>query len=151
MMNENLKFEIDNALAPTPDGSRKSSSYVWKSSGGPKLYVTVTFDEFYTIEGMIINLGASGSSMHNMCNALGRAISLGIQEIRKVNSARVIPFLQKMIDNLSGFSSEVVWMSETMGTVNSIPDVLGRILNRHIEMTEALEEMHSGEEEDEAS
>ena len=112
------------------------------------LYIIVTFDEFYVIDGIIINQGASGTSMHNVCNALGRTISHSIQKIQKLESKETIKYIEDLVKIYTGFTSETMWMHETMGSVLSIPDVFAKILQRHIDVTEALEEMHTGEEED---
>jgi len=149
IVRDHLEPEIEHSFSKESPGSRKSATYIWKSSAGPKLYITVTFDEFHTIEGFIANHEASGSSMHNVCNALGRMISLGIQKVRRVDPDGLTEYIEKQIANLSGFNSETMWMHDTMGAVLSIPDVFAKILERHLEVTEAIEEIHSGEEENE--
>jgi hypothetical protein len=143
-----MEREIEHALSNDTPGSRKSVTYRFKSSAGVSLYITLTFDEFYVIEGMIINQGASGTSMHNVCNALGRVISLGIQEIRKSRPERLYDFIMKQAANLEGFSSEVLWLSDDLGNAQSIPDVLSLILKRHVEIAEAIDDLHSGEEDE---
>ena len=142
--------DINHAVSDVPNGSRLSTTYKFRNSTGTTLYVTITFDEFYVIEGIIINQGASGTSMHNVCNALGRVTSVAIQFILKHKPEVLEKFLEKIAGNLEGYSSEVLWMSDDLGNANSIPDVLARILRRHIEVSESLENMHSGEEEEDA-
>ena len=147
-MNDVPQAEIQHALSTAPAGSHNSTTYCFRSSVGPKLYVILTFDEFYVIKGMMINHEASGTSLHNICNAIGRIISLGIQEIRKIKPNSLYDYILKQVENLSGFSSDVLWMNDDLGNAQSIPDVLALILKRHVAISEAVDELHSGEEEE---
>jgi len=128
-------------------GACHSVTYKFHSSQGVKMYVIVNVDEFNVINGMFLNIGESGTTLHNVVNALGRMVSLAIQEVRKTNPGRLTEYLMKTVGNLSGMSSDSVWMSDELGSANSIPDVLGLILLRHVEIEETMDDMHTGEEE----
>lgn len=102
------------------------------------MYVTAGADEYGTLNSLILNVGSSGTTVHNICNALGRVISIAIQN----DKATALQIVQTLED----VSSEVVWMSDTLGQARSIPEVLAKILLRHIEIEHEIDAMHSGEE-----
>ena len=139
---------IEHYTGTPRSGSDHSITYQFRASSGTKMYVIVTVDEFNVVNGMFINVGESGTTIHNTVNAMGRIISLSIQEIRKTKPDRLIDFILKIVGSLEGMSSDVVWMSDEFENANSIPDVIGLILLRHIEIEEEMDALHSGEEED---
>jgi hypothetical protein len=139
-----LKDAAHHLMNDMQPGVKPTITYVWKNTAGTKMYVIVGCDEFGVINSMILNIGESGTTLHNMGNSLGRVISLALQE----NSKLALPIIQTLED----FSSDVMWMpknnSEDMGTAKSIPGVLAKILFRHHEIEQELEAIHTGEETD---
>ena len=131
---------VDQFMQPTHAAAAHSVTYRWKSDIGTKMYIIVGVDEFGVICSMFISMGSSGTQMHNISNALGRVISLCIQNDKAT--------LMEIVQTLEDFSSEQVWMSDTLGRAKSVPAVIALILERHLRVEEILENMHSGIEED---
>jgi hypothetical protein len=121
-------------------GIKNSITYNWHNTAGAKMHVHVSTDEFGVLDTMIINVGSSGTTTHNIVNALGRVLSIAIQRDKKI--------AMDIVQTLEGFSSEVDWISEELGRAPSIPDVISKVLLRHIDIETAIEDMHSGEEEE---
>jgi hypothetical protein len=117
------------------EGSIPSISYRFKGSAGPSMYITVSLDEYGVVNGMFINVGSSGSTIHNVCNALARVISIAIQN----DKATSIQIVQTMED----VGSEVVWICDTLGKADSIPAAIALVLLRHVKIDEKMEEIHT--------
>jgi hypothetical protein len=99
------------------------------------MYIVISLDEFGVTNGMFIQVGSSGSTVHNVCNALARVISIAIQR----DKATALQIVQTMED----VKSEVIWMSDKLGNADSIPAAISLVLLRHIELEAQIEEMHT--------
>jgi hypothetical protein len=138
---EHVKKHVTHAMSVCQPGQTISTTYRWRSDIGGKMHVTVGIDEFGVVCNMFINVGSSGTQMHNICNALGRVISLCIQNDKAT--------LIQIVETLEDFRSECVWMSDSLGRAKSIPSVIALILERHLRVEEQLETIHTGESDDE--
>ena len=123
--------------SPTP-GSVHSITHKFRGSAGNTMYIVVSLDEFNVPSGMFIQVGSSGSTIHNVCNALARVISIAIQN----DKATALQIVQTMED----VRSEVVWISDTLGKADSIPAVIALVLEYHLNVEHKLDKLHSGEE-----
>ena len=146
---EDLIKTMDHFMSEPRRGAHNSVTYRFKASSGTNMYIIVNVDEFNVISGLFVNIGESGTTIHNVVNAMGRMISLGIQEKRKTDPQHLNEYLLKIVSNLEGMTSDVVWMNDTLGRANSIPDVMSLIILRQIELDDAMDDMHSGEEDEE--
>ena len=120
---------------PVQKDQAPSVSYRFSGSAGPSMYITVRLDEYGVVNGMFINVGSSGSTVHNVCNSLARVISIAIQN----DKATCLQIVQTMED----VSSEVVWICDTLGKADSIPAAIALVLLRHNKIDEAMEDLHT--------
>jgi len=127
---------------PMRPGISRTITYKFRNTAGTSMHVHVGVDEYGVLHSMVINVGSSGTTIHNIVNALGRVISIAIQN----DKATAL----KIVHTIEGFSSDTVWMSDELGTAKSIPDVIALILLRHIDIETHIENTHTGEEEDDA-
>lgn len=109
---------------------RKGTTY--KFSGPSSLYITANFGDRGDVMEIFIVSTKPGSTVHAMCSALGRAVSVGLQFGEGVR--------ERMIKTLSDISSDGVWMNAVLGRVYSIPAAVARVLNFHSGQEEDLEE-----------
>jgi len=135
-----MERAVHHALRSTKPGESLSTTYLFRGSAGNSLYITVGVDEYGVVNSMFINLGASGSTIHNVCNALARVISIAIQN----DKATVLQIVQTMED----VSSEVVWIHDDLGRAGSIPSAIALVLLRQLKLEEELEKLHTAEEEE---
>lgn len=119
-------------------GSTHSITHKFRGSAGNSMYIVVSMDEFSVPNGIFIQVGSSGSTVHNVCNALTRVISIAIQN----DKATALQIVQTMED----VKSEVVWINDNLGKADSIPAAIALVLLKHIEYEEKIEEMHTGNE-----
>ena len=127
-------------IKPEIPGVRNTITYRWKNEQGTSLHIHVGVNEYGILNSMMVNLGSSGTTSHNICNALGRVISVAI----KNDKATAL----EIVRTLEGVSSETMWMHDDMGRAPSIPDVLSLVIMRHIDIEETIGDMHTGEEEE---
>jgi ribonucleoside-diphosphate reductase alpha chain len=93
----------------------------FKFSGPASLYVTSNKGENDHVREVFINTTKSGSTIHGMCESLGRVISVALQhDYRLVN---------KIARTLEDISSDSVWSSNSLGRVFSIPAALAKVLD----------------------
>ena len=128
---------VEHIITPEKPGIKNTITYRWKSSAGTNMYIHVGTDEFGVLDSMILNVGSSGTTVHNLANTLGRVVSIAIQD----NKATALDIVQ----TIEGVSSEVVWRSDDFNeTAESIPGVIAQVLLRHIDIETTIENMHSG-------
>ena len=144
---DDIEKTVEHFTNPPMRGAHSSVTYKFKNAQGLGLYVIVTVDEFSVIKGIFMGIESSGTTLHNVVNCLGRILSLAIQEIRQKDPNQLIPFLMKAVSNMQGISSDTVWMNDSLGRANSIPEIIALILLRQVEIDERMDENHSGEEE----
>jgi hypothetical protein len=130
-----MERAIQHALGDTPNGAHKSTTYQFKGSAGNSMYITVGVDEYGVVCSMFINVGSSGSTVHNVVNALARVISIAIQN----DKATALQIVQTM----ENVKSEVRWMCDGLGHTDSIPSAIAMVLLKQIEIEEELERIHT--------
>jgi hypothetical protein len=131
---------VEHLIEPTKPGIKNTITYKLRNTAGASMHVHVGVDEFGVLNQMIINMASSGTTTHNLVNSLGRVISIAIQN----DKATALQIVQ----TLEGMTSEVDWISDTLGRAQSIPEAISKILLKHIDIEEAIEAAHSGEETD---
>ncbi len=100
-------------------GQRHGSTF--KFSGPASLYVTANKGEKDHIREVFINTTKSGSTIHGMCESLGRVISVALQHDYRL--------VGKIARTLEDISSDSVWSNNSMGRVFSIPAALAKVLD----------------------
>jgi hypothetical protein len=130
-----LDADVEHALTPAEPGSHKSTTYQFRGSAGTNMYITIGTDEFGVVCSMFINVASSGSTVHNVCNALARVISIAIQNDKAT--------LLQIVQTMENVKSEVVWINDKLGKADSIPAVIALVLLKHIEIEEELERVHT--------
>ena len=134
-MDNTISHLVENNTKP---GESLSITYKFKGSAGPSMMITVTVDEFNVVSGMFINVASSGSTVHNVCNALARVISIAVQNDKAT--------LLQIVQTMEMVKSEVVWISTKLGKADSIPAAIALVLLRHVELEEKIDQLHTGEE-----
>jgi len=98
---------------------RYGSTY--KFSGPASLYVTANKGENDHVREVFINTTKSGSTIHGMCESLGRVISVALQHDYRL--------VGKIARTLEDISSDSVWSNSSLGRVFSIPAALAKVLD----------------------
>ena len=98
---------------------RRGSTF--KFSGPASLYVTANKGDKEHIREVFINTTKSGSTIHGMCESLGRVISVALQHDYRL--------VGKIARTLEDISSDSVWSNTSMGRVFSIPAALAKVLD----------------------
>jgi ribonucleoside-diphosphate reductase alpha chain len=93
----------------------------FKFSGPAPLYVTANKGEFGHVREVFLNTTKSGSTIHGMCEALGRVISVALQHDYRL--------LGKISRTLEDISSDGAWQNLNLGRVYSIPAALAKVLD----------------------
>jgi ribonucleoside-diphosphate reductase alpha chain len=104
---------------PFSDLSERHGS-TFKFSGPASLYVTANKGENEHVREVFINTTKSGSTIHGMCESLGRVISVALQHDYRL--------VGKIANTLEDISSDSVWSSNSLGRVFSIPAALAKVL-----------------------
>ncbi len=97
-------------------------------TGYGTLYVTVNNDENGVPFEVFATIGKSGGFFQEQSEGICRLISLALRTGVKV---------EEVIDNLKGIRGPMPMITEK-GTVLSLPDAIGRILEEHVEMTNGV-------------
>ena len=134
-MDKTISHLVENDTKP---GESLSITYKFSGSAGPSMMITVTVDEFNVVSGMFINVASSGSTVHNVCNALARVVSIAIQNDKAT--------LLQIVQTMEMVKSEVVWISTKLGKADSIPAAISLVLLRHVELEATIDQLHTGEE-----
>lgn len=122
-------------LGATTPGASHSITHRFRGSAGNTMYIVVSLDEFSVPNGMFIQVASSGSTVHNVCNALARVISIAIQN----DKATALQIVQTMED----VKSEIVWINDNLGKADSIPAAISLVLLYHLELEEKIEDLHT--------
>jgi hypothetical protein len=130
-----IEKEIENLMTPVKPGVSHSTTHKFRGSSGTKMYITIGVDEYNVVNSLMINIGSSGTTIHNVCNALGRVISIAIQN----DKATLIQIVQTLED----VSSETRWMSDSLGNAESIPSAIALVLLHCIEVDDAYDKLHN--------
>jgi len=93
----------------------------FKFSGPASLYVTANKGENEHVREVFINTTKSGSTIHGMCESLGRVISVALQHDYRL--------VGKIARTLEDISSDSVWSNSSLGRVFSIPAALAKVLD----------------------
>ncbi|MDO8470903.1 MAG: adenosylcobalamin-dependent ribonucleoside-diphosphate reductase [bacterium] len=122
--------EDQNRIAPRkrPD-MMKGNTYRVKTGYGT-LYVTVNNDEQGTPFEVFATIGKSGGFFQEQSEGICRLISLALRSGVK---------LEEVIDNIKGIRGPMPIFTEK-GTILSLPDAIGRILEDHIGVMRDVEE-----------
>lgn len=115
----------DSSKTPQPGRSfselseRQGSTF--KFNGPASLYVTANRGEQGHVREIFLNTTKSGSTIHGMCESLGRVISVALQHDYRLAG--------RIARTLEDISSDAVWQSSNLGRVFSIPAALARVLD----------------------
>lgn len=131
---------VEKLLKDNTPGSTHSITHKFRGSAGGSMYIVVSVDEFCVPNGIFIQVASSGSTVHNLANAMARVISIAIQN----DKATALQIVQTLED----VKSEVVWISDELGKADSIPEAVSLVLLKHIEYEEKIEEMHTEDGDD---
>jgi ribonucleoside-diphosphate reductase alpha chain len=117
------KKEVQQKTTPILDFSdlaeRIGSTHKFK--GPVSLYITINRGELGHIREVFLNITKSGSTMHGLCEALGRVISVALQhDFRLVG---------KISRTLADISSDSVWVNKVLGRIYSVPAALAMVLD----------------------
>lgn len=94
----------------------------YRFRGASTIFITINQDDSGLDREVFVVATSSGSTTHALCDALGRVISIALQEN---------PLLQKrIVKSLSGISSESVFSSTGFEQARSIPDAVALVLGR---------------------
>ena len=119
--------EPESAFADLPE--RLGSTFKFK--GPASLYVTANKGAQDHLREVFLNTTKSGSTIHGMCEALGRVISVALQHDYRL--------VGKIARTLEDISSDAVWQSSSLGRVYSIPAAVARVLQHYAATAEEEE------------
>jgi hypothetical protein len=95
--------------------------------GPTKLYITINRDSENVIREVFINAASSGSTTRSLCEALGRAISIALQNRKEL--------VHSFVKKFNGDLSESQWHNrEVERSATSIPDAVSLVLKRELEL-----------------
>ncbi|MCF6291611.1 MAG: hypothetical protein L3J03_11535 [Desulfobacterales bacterium] len=110
---------------PVPDHDfsdlPERSGHTFKFTGPSSLYVTANRGSQGHVREIFLNTTKSGSTIHGMCEALGRVISVALQHDYRL--------MGKIARTLADISSDAVWQNLRLGRVFSIPAALAKVLD----------------------
>lgn len=118
-------------LAPRPRPQVMSGKTYKMKTGYGSLYVTVNNDERGVPFEMFATIGKSGGFYQEQSEAITRMVSLSLRSGIKV---------EEVISNLKGIRGPMPVFTET-GTILSLPDALGKVLEEHVGATVRVEEL----------
>lgn len=105
---------------PFSDLSERHGS-TFKFSGPSSLYVTANRGSQNHVREIFLNTTKSGSTIHGMCEALGRVISVALQ-----HDYRLVGPISRTLQDIS---SDGVWHNINLGRIFSIPAALAKVLD----------------------
>ncbi len=98
---------------------RRGSTFKFK--GPASLYITANRGDLGHVREIFLNTTKSGSTIHGMCEALGRVMSVALQHDYRL--------VGKIARTLEDISSDSAWQSGGLGRVYSIPAALAKVLD----------------------
>jgi len=104
----------------------------FKFSGPAPLYVTANKGDQGHVREVFLNTTKSGSTIHGMCEALGRVISVALQHDYRL--------IGKIARTLEDISSDGAWQNMGLGRVYSIPAALAKVLDNFATRTDEKED-----------
>jgi ribonucleoside-diphosphate reductase alpha chain len=104
----------------------------FKFSGPAPLYVTANKGDEGHVREVFLNTTKSGSTIHGMCEALGRVISVALQHDYRL--------IGKIARTLEDISSDGTWQNTGLGRVYSIPAALAKVLDNLAVRTDEKED-----------
>jgi len=113
---------ISDALVPRARPDTLTGKTYRLKTGYGKLYITINNDEGGTPFEVFATIGKSGGFFQEQSEAICRMISLALRSGIRV---------EEILDNLKGIRGPMPVMTER-GTVLSLPDAIGQILEEHI-------------------
>jgi ribonucleoside-diphosphate reductase alpha chain len=123
-----LNIETGNKIIPRVRPDVLTGRTYRTKTGYGTLYVTINNDENGAPFEVFSTIGKSGGFFQEQSEAICRLISLALRSGIKV---------EEIISNLKGIRSPMVVMTNK-GTVLSLPDAIGQILEEHIKNTRAV-------------
>ncbi|MDP4008911.1 MAG: adenosylcobalamin-dependent ribonucleoside-diphosphate reductase [bacterium] len=117
--------------APRPRPEVMSGKTYRIKTGYGKLFVTINNDEHGKPFEVFTTIGKSGGYFQEQSEAMGRLISLALR-------SNVSP--EEVVEHLKGIRGPMPVFTEK-GTVLSLPDAIGKILEGHIQNTEYIEDV----------
>jgi len=103
------------------DANSERTGKTYRFIGPTKLYITINKDLAGNIREVFLNAASSGSTIRSLCEALGKAVSIALQ-----NEKRLLP---RIIRSFQDDLSESQWhCSELSRPAKSIPDALSLVL-----------------------
>jgi ribonucleoside-diphosphate reductase alpha chain len=97
-------------------------------TGYGSLYITINNDEHGEPFEIFATIGKSGGFFQEQSEAICRLISISLRSGMKIS---------EIIDNLKGIRGPMPTMTEK-GTILSLPDAIGKILEEHTKISETL-------------
>lgn len=116
----NTNPESRDGYRPFSDIPERHGS-TFKFSGPAPLYVTANRGDLGHVREVFLNTTKSGSTIHGMCEALGRVISVALQHDYRL--------VGKIARTLEDISSDGTWQNMNLGRVYSIPAALAKVLD----------------------
>ena len=104
----------------------------FKFTGPAPLYVTSNKGDQGHVREVFLHTTKSGSTIHGMCEALGRVISVALQHDYRL--------IGKIARTLEDISSDGVWQNMSLGRVYSIPAALAKVLDNFATRTDEKED-----------
>lgn len=102
------------------------SGKTYKFIGPTKLYITINRDNDGVIREVFVNAASSGSTIRSLCEALGKSISISLQNRKE--------FIHNYIKKFGGDLSESSWHnSQFSEPARSIPDAISMVLKHELE------------------
>jgi ribonucleoside-diphosphate reductase alpha chain len=120
ILSDTTSKAVEKPGIPFSDLAERHGS-TFKFSGPASLYVTANKGDKDHIREVFINTTKSGSTIHGMCESLGRVISVALQHDYRL--------VGKIARTLEDISSDSVWSNTSMGRVFSIPAALAKVLD----------------------
>jgi ribonucleoside-diphosphate reductase alpha chain len=117
-----VETAIGSLMPKTRPGVLEGKTYRLRTGYG-KLYVTINNDERGLPFEVFATIGKSGGFFQEQSEAICRLVSLALRSGIKV---------EEIIDNLRGIRGPMPVMTEH-GTILSLPDAIGRVLEEHIQ------------------
>ncbi|MBI2643927.1 MAG: adenosylcobalamin-dependent ribonucleoside-diphosphate reductase [Candidatus Wildermuthbacteria bacterium] len=127
-------------ISPRPRPEVMNGKTYRVKTGYGNLYVTINSDEKGEPFEVFANIGKSGGFFQEQSEAITRLISLALRSGIKV---------EKVIDDLKGIRGPMPIFTDK-GTILSLPDAIGKILEQHVTGTPQVEDLLQKPENQEA-
>jgi len=125
---------IHQGIKPVPEMLQGYTRHVTAPEG--KVNITINSDEHGPFE-VFVNVGKAGSDISALAEALGRLISLNLRILSPLSQADRAQEIADQLRAIGGSRSIGFGMQQ----VRSLPDAVARVLEQHMDMLRAKEEV----------